>query len=638
MTDIKIFVTYKEKHKVLKSDIITPIQTGRAIADEVFEDMIGDDTGDNISIRNPKYSELSAQYWVWKNYDKIGNPDYVGFMHYRRHFIFNDKPYYTTSLGTVEFDALTDEYIKQLNLYNSKEIKKQTKGYDIIIGNKIDCRQFNFLPSPTPREAFRWNEDLNVADYDKMNSIIKEKYPEYENTIEQIENGYTQYWYNMFIMKKKYFFEYSNFWYSIISELEKQIDTDMYGENATRILGYLSERILGIFVMHKMFLNKLKIKELRLSYLKNVNNYDEVLPVFKQDFIPVVMISSDYFVPYLYTALESIKENSSEDFNYDITILTRDMSQTNRDIITKNFSCKNISVRFLDVFYNKKFHTGGHVPLETYFRILIPKLLKKYKKVLYLDCDTVVNKDLKYLDAINIDNFEIAAVKDYTLQSFVNNSKRDEKSYIKDKLKIEDPYSLFNGGVLLYNISLISDDFESKITNLLEHNDYRYFDQDPFNIYFNGKVLYLDAKWNFTPLSFFKCSIKCLPKVSKDILLEAQKDVGIIHFNSNIKPWFAPCSLMAEIWWGYARKTPFYEEIMARLIDFKVSQRPPAGTDYHTVYMMEHPFRNFVKKISYKIKKQIGSKAHRSKYKEKYNRLKSKLKQVKNLKDQVKRI
>lgn len=82
----------------------------------------------------------------------------------------------------------------------------------------------------------------------------------------------------------------------------------------------------------------------------------------------------------------------------------------------------------------------------------------------------------------------------------------------------------------------------------------------------------------------------------------------------------------------------FYEEILARLMDFKWAQKPLAGTDYHTIYMMEHPFINFVKKISYKIKKQIGSKAHRSKYKEKYNRIKSKLKQVKNLKDQVKRI
>ena len=75
MTSAKIFVTYKDRHKILKSNIITPIQTGRAIAREVFEEMIGDDTGDNISHLNDKYCEASAMYWAWKNYEKIGNPE-----------------------------------------------------------------------------------------------------------------------------------------------------------------------------------------------------------------------------------------------------------------------------------------------------------------------------------------------------------------------------------------------------------------------------------------------------------------------------------------------------------------------------------------------------------------------------------
>ena len=53
--------------------------------------------------------------------------------------------------------------------------------------------------------------------------------------------------------------------------------------------------------------------------------------------------------------------------------------------------------------------------------------------------------------------------------------------------------------------------------------------------------------------------------------------------------------------------------------------------------MMEHPFRNFVKKIFYKIKKQIGPKAHRDKYKEKYNRIKFKLEEIKNIRNQIKK-
>lgn len=47
---------------VLKSDILTPIQTGCANTERLFDGMLHDDDGENISAENPKYNELSAQY------------------------------------------------------------------------------------------------------------------------------------------------------------------------------------------------------------------------------------------------------------------------------------------------------------------------------------------------------------------------------------------------------------------------------------------------------------------------------------------------------------------------------------------------------------------------------------------------
>lgn len=48
--------------------------------------LIKDNTGDNISIKNPNYCELTGIYWVWKNALKT---KYVGFEHYRRHWGLN---------------------------------------------------------------------------------------------------------------------------------------------------------------------------------------------------------------------------------------------------------------------------------------------------------------------------------------------------------------------------------------------------------------------------------------------------------------------------------------------------------------------------------------------------------------------
>ena len=101
---IKILVGYHKPAVLLKDDILTPIHLGRALVTEASKDgemskedfewmcenMIGDDTGDNISHLNRYFCELTGIYWAWKNYDKLGNPDYIGFSHYRRHLIFDE--------------------------------------------------------------------------------------------------------------------------------------------------------------------------------------------------------------------------------------------------------------------------------------------------------------------------------------------------------------------------------------------------------------------------------------------------------------------------------------------------------------------------------------------------------------------
>lgn len=87
---VKIFISYHDEHPLIKSEILTPIQTGCSSAVKLFDGMLCDNTGDNISAANDRYCELSAQYWVGTHLSELGNPDYIGFMHYRRHFIFDD--------------------------------------------------------------------------------------------------------------------------------------------------------------------------------------------------------------------------------------------------------------------------------------------------------------------------------------------------------------------------------------------------------------------------------------------------------------------------------------------------------------------------------------------------------------------
>lgn len=74
MSDIKILIACHKDTALLDSKILTPIHVGAAKADRRFEQMLSDDTGDQISAKNPMYCELTAQYWAWKNLEA----DYYG--------------------------------------------------------------------------------------------------------------------------------------------------------------------------------------------------------------------------------------------------------------------------------------------------------------------------------------------------------------------------------------------------------------------------------------------------------------------------------------------------------------------------------------------------------------------------------
>ena len=80
MKDIKILVATHKKYLMPTDDIYIPIQVGAEGKEDLgFQK---DNEGDNISAKNPFYCELTGMYWAWKNL----NADYIGLVHYRRHF------------------------------------------------------------------------------------------------------------------------------------------------------------------------------------------------------------------------------------------------------------------------------------------------------------------------------------------------------------------------------------------------------------------------------------------------------------------------------------------------------------------------------------------------------------------------
>jgi hypothetical protein len=82
MSIVKIYCMAHKKYEKLNNDIYIPLQVGAALHNSLGYH--SDNTGDNISERNPYYSELTGLYWLYKN---DSDCDITGLCHYRRYFI-----------------------------------------------------------------------------------------------------------------------------------------------------------------------------------------------------------------------------------------------------------------------------------------------------------------------------------------------------------------------------------------------------------------------------------------------------------------------------------------------------------------------------------------------------------------------
>ena len=265
MSKIKIFITYKEKHKILKSEILTPIQAGRAVSDAILPDMIGDDSGDNISNNNDIFSEMSSVYWAWKNYEKAGNPDYIGFMQYRRQFMFDVRNIKLKDRWIGSFYKFKYLSKKILNSFSDKNIKKVVPLYDYLVPAWHDVNDVNV--KTVKEEYLTYTDEANEEIFDEFIKICKQMVPDYKDEIENIENGSKVLACNMFIFKKELFFKYCEFAFPILFELVDKTSQRGLNSSSQRFAGYMAEKLLSMFVMKLEKENKYKGKTLYCTYI-----------------------------------------------------------------------------------------------------------------------------------------------------------------------------------------------------------------------------------------------------------------------------------------------------------------------------------------------------------------------------------
>jgi len=306
----------------------------------------------------------------------------------------------------------------------------------------------------------------------------------------------------------------------------------------------------------------------------------KLTPAFSKDNIAIYLASSDLYAPYAGIFVQSVIENSSNDYNYDILIIETDISEQNKEILSsipKKY--KNVSLRFVDVSHiidNYTFTYSQHHSKYNFYRLTAPEVLSEYNKIIYVDCDLVVNCDISELYNIDLEDNYVAATRCIgMISSYIRREER--KKYVDNVLQLKKPTDYFNSGVMLLNLELIRETFSTKqLLDMASEGEWMFCDQCVLNVLFKGKIYYLPLHWNVLSHSPDYRNEKLLPKKLYDEYIVARSNPKISHFSGNNIPVRTPDIDMYPFYWVYARKTPFYELLLSRMISESLKKEVPS--------------------------------------------------------------
>lgn len=236
----KLIIAAHKKYQTPTDSVYLPLHVG-AEGKEQFG-FTPDNTGDNISSKNPYYCELTGLYWAWKNLDA----DYIGLVHYRRYFSVAKK-----------IPKTEDEKFKIV--LDSTQIESLLKDNDIVL--------------PKNRNYYietiynHYKHTMYIEPLDLTGEILKEKYPEYYPAFENLKHTTKLHAFNMFIMKKDKLNEYCEWLFDILGLLETKVDSSQYSDFHKRFYGRISERLLDVWLYTK----KYSFKEIPVIDMQNIN-------------------------------------------------------------------------------------------------------------------------------------------------------------------------------------------------------------------------------------------------------------------------------------------------------------------------------------------------------------------------------
>ena len=278
-------------------------------------------------------------------------------------------------------------------------------------------------------------------------------------------------------------------------------------------------------------------------------SYNSCFDFFKED--KHINIGMSCSISYLYKSIacfNSVLKKITKKLKINIFILSTDnmnVKITERFVNFLNTFKKNIYLYFINVDklkYQPNNKDNNYWTSDSFLRLFFcHKFFKNLSKIIFLDCDTIVNFNIYKMWKKKIKK-TIIGVKDYQLIHFCKtNSKTISnladvikklgsnnffwKDYFKYYLKINYE-NYINAGFFILDIEkTIKKKIWERITNFLDLKNPIFMDQCALNFAFHNEIQYVSKKYNYFPI------------YSDYNILNFLYKKKIIHFAGSPKPW-----------------------------------------------------------------------------------------------------
>ena len=207
-----------------------PIAAG-ACRSDITNDACG---ADNISAKNKWYGDFTSLYWAWKNLKDV---DIIGTSHYRR-YLADDN---LLSNWQDEYYLAWQGFMQRK--YHVRRLMRLLKKCDFVM---LHTLQFD----RTVREQYiQYHPFPENIDY--VTEALQKVHPESVDVwLQMLEEKSLQLGY-LFITRWEKFDELCAWLYPLLLELEKLIDVSQYEGYQSRVIAFLYERLVPVFLRTK---------------------------------------------------------------------------------------------------------------------------------------------------------------------------------------------------------------------------------------------------------------------------------------------------------------------------------------------------------------------------------------------------